>query len=186
MPVKPEILKITNTANSRLFKVEEIQLRFSNGVERTYERLANRGRGAVMIIPITSKNEVLLIREYAVGVEDYTLTLPKGLIDPGEDEHTAADRELKEEAGFGSKRLHTLKVMTSAPNYMGHKITVVVAQDLYPCRLQGDEPEEMEVVCWPLSKLEQLIADENFTEARAIAALYMVRDFLSKASTKGD
>ena len=180
MPVKPEILKVTNTANSRLFKVEEIELRFSNGVERTYERLANRGRGAVMIIPVTEDNEVLLIREYAVGLEDYTLTLPKGLIDPGEDEHQAADRELKEEAGFGSHKLDILKVMTSAPNYMGHKITAVVARELYPCRLQGDEPEEMEVVKWPLEKLDQLLLDEDFTEARAIAALYMTRSFLQK------
>ena len=186
MTVKPEILKITNTAKSRLFNVEEIELRFSNGAERTYERLANRGHGAVMIIPITENGDVLLIREYAVGIEDYTLTLPKGLIDPGEDEHNAADRELKEEAGFGSNRLHTLKVMTSAPNYMGHAVTAVVAQDLYPCRLEGDEPEEMEVVRWPLDKLEQLVADPDFTEARAIAALYMVKDFLAKQSSKRD
>lgn len=180
MPVKPEILKVTRTSSSRLFKVEEIELRFSNGAERTYERLANRGRGAVMIIPVTENNEVLLIREYAVGLEEYTLTLPKGLIDPGEDEHTAADRELKEEAGFGSKALHTLKVMTSAPNYMGHTITAVLARDLYPCRLPGDEPEEMEVVRWPLDKLSELLQDEDFTEARAIAALYMTRDYLAK------
>lgn len=179
MPVKPEILKITPTAQSRLFKVEEIELRFSNGAERTYERLANRGRGAVMIVPVTSDNEVLLIREYAVGIEDYTLTLPKGLIDPGETAHIAADRELKEEAGFGSNRLDTLKIMTSAPNYMGHQITAVLARDLYPCKLQGDEPEEMEVVHWPLDQLDALLLDESFTEARAIAALYMTRAYLA-------
>ncbi|WP_299182106.1 ADP compounds hydrolase NudE [uncultured Neptuniibacter sp.] len=184
MTAKPEILKVTSTARSRLFNVEEVELRFSNGAERTYERLANRGRGAVMIIPVTENNEVLLIREYAVGLEEYTLTLPKGLVDPGEDEHTAADRELKEEAGYGSRRLHTLKVMTSAPNYMGHKVTAIIAQELYPCRLQGDEPEEMEVVRWPLDQLESLLEDEDFTEARAIAALYMTRDFLSRKYTK--
>lgn len=184
MTAKPEILKVTSTARSRLFNVEEVELRFSNGAERTYERLANRGRGAVMIIPVTENNEVLLIREYAVGLEEYTLTLPKGLVDPGEDEHTAADRELKEEAGYGSRRLHTLKVMTSAPNYMGHKVTAIIAQELYPCRLQGDEPEEMEVVRWPLDQLEALLEDEDFTEARAIAALYMTRDYLSRKYKK--
>ncbi|WP_415902302.1 ADP compounds hydrolase NudE [Neptuniibacter sp. QD29_5] len=180
MPVKPEILKVTTAAQTRLFKVEQVELRFSNGAERTYERLANRGNGAVMIIPVTEDNEVLLIKEYAAGIEDYTLTLPKGLIDPGEDAHIAADRELKEEAGFGSNQLDTLKVMTSAPNYMGHRITAVVARDLYPCRLQGDEPEEMEVVSWPLAEIEQLVASEDFTEGRAIAALYMARDFLNR------
>jgi len=180
MPVKPEILKVTTAAQTRLFKVEQVELRFSNGAERTYERLANRGNGAVMIIPVTEDNEVLLIKEYAAGIEDYTLTLPKGLIDPGEDAHIAADRELKEEAGFGSNQLDTLKVMTSAPNYMGHRITAIIARDLYPCRLQGDEPEEMEVVSWPLAKIEQLVASEDFTEGRAIAALYMARDFLNR------
>ncbi|WP_415899473.1 ADP compounds hydrolase NudE [Neptuniibacter sp. QD48_11] len=180
MPVKPEILKVTTAAQTRLFKVEQVELRFSNGAERTYERLANRGNGAVMIIPVTEDNEVLLIKEYAAGIEDYTLTLPKGLIDPGEDAHIAADRELKEEAGFGSNQLNTLKVMTSAPNYMGHSITAVVARDLYPCRLQGDEPEEMEVVSWPLAEIEQLVASDDFTEGRAIAALYMARDFLNR------
>lgn len=132
MPKKPDILKVTATARSRLFQVEEIELRFSNGAERTYERLANRGRGAVMIAAIDADENVLLIKEYAVGLEDYLLTLPKGLIDPGEDALQAANRELKEEAGFGANQLQTIKEMTSAPNYMGHKITTVLAQDLFP------------------------------------------------------
>lgn len=182
MPVKPEILKVTPTASSRLFQVEELSLRFSNGAERIYERLATRGNGAVMIVPITAEGEVLLIREYAAGIEDYTLTLPKGLIDPGETAHQAADRELKEEAGFGARQLNTLKLMTSAPNYMGHSIHAIIARDLYPCQLTGDEPEKLEVISWPLHDLDNLVMREEFTEGRAIAALYMTRSFLNKES----
>ena len=178
MPAKPDILKVTPTAKSRLFQIEEVELKFSNGVERTYERMANRGRGAVMIAAIDTEDNVILIKEYAVGLEDYLLTLPKGLIDPGEDALAAANRELKEEAGFGAHQLEEIKQMTSAPNYMGHKITAVIARDLYPCRLEGDEPEEMEVVHWPLAHLDELFARDDFSEARAIAALYMVRDKL--------
>ncbi|WP_372737517.1 ADP compounds hydrolase NudE [Neptunomonas sp.] len=179
MPVKPEVLKVTATARSRLFQVEELKLRFSNGVERTYERLASRGNGAVMIVAIDAQDHVILIREYAGGIDDYTLTLPKGLIDPGETPHIAADRELKEEAGFGANRLHTLKKMTAAPNYMGHRITVIIARDLYPCKLEGDEPEPMEVIRWPLAQLDELVLQDEFTEGRAIAALYMTRHFLA-------
>lgn len=180
MPVKPEILKVTPTARSRLFQVEEMELRFSNGVERTYERLSNRGRGAVMVVPLTARNEVLLIREYAAGLEDYLLSLPKGLIDPGEDALQAADRELKEEAGYGSHNLRPLRTLTTAPNYMGHTLTAVIAQELYPCKLEGDEPEEMEVVRWPMDKLDELIWSEAFSEARAIAALLLTRDLINK------
>lgn len=182
MPVKPEILKVTPTARSRLFQVEEMELRFSNGVERTYERLASRGRGAVMVIALTAMDEVLLIREYAAGVEDYLLTLPKGLIDPGEDALQAANRELKEEAGYGADQLKVMRTLTTAPNYMGHSLTVVIARELYPCKLEGDEPEEMEVVRWPLEKLDALVWQEDFSEARAIAALLLTRDLINKGA----
>ncbi len=179
MPVKPDILKVTATARSRLFQVEELELRFSNGVERTYERLASRGNGAVMMIPLNADNELLLIREYAAGMEDYVLTLPKGVIDPGESAEQAADRELKEEIGFGCRQLDLLKVMSTAPNYMGHRLTAYIARDLYPCRLEGDEPEELEVVRWPLAQLSELLHSEQLHEARVIAALYLMQDILA-------
>ena len=178
MPIKPEVLKINPCAKSRLFLIEEMQLRFSNGVERTYERLANRGNGAVMMIPLDQDNNLLLIREYAGGIDAYTLSLPKGAIDPGERMFEAADRELKEEIGFGAQRIQFLKELTTAPNYMGHKLQALLARDLYPCLLEGDEPEPLEVVKWPLADIDNLVMNPEFTEGRAIAGLYLARHFI--------
>lgn len=175
MPVKPEILKRSSAARSRLFEVESLKLRFSNGVERTYERLANKGHGAVMMAAITAEQELLLVREYACGPHDYVLTLPKGKIDAGETPEQAAHRELQEEVGFGSRQLTVLKSLATAPSYMGHGITLVVAQDLFPSRLEGDEPEPLEVVRWPLAQLDELALHPDFTEGRAIAALYLLK-----------
>lgn len=179
MTAKPEILKLTKVASSRLFHIESLDLRFSNGVERRYERLRTGGRGAVMIVAINDQNEVLLIREYAAGLEDYILTLPKGLIDPGEDALTAANRELQEEAGFGARNLTHLRQLTAAPNYMGHKLEVLLAQDLYPNKLEGDEPEPMELITWPLSRLPELFEHPEFSEGRAIAALCLAQHRLA-------
>jgi len=171
MPTKPSILKQTSIARTRLFEVEELELRFANGNTRTYERLAPRRHGAVMVIPVTDDDQVLLIREYAAGFNDYLLTLPKGLIDPGEAGIEAANRELKEEIGFGARRLTPLKTLTTSPNYMSHRIEVWIGEQLYPERLPGDEPEELEVVPVPVAALPALIAGESFAEARVIAAL---------------
>ncbi|MGO2010201.1 MAG: ADP compounds hydrolase NudE, partial [Vreelandella alkaliphila] len=49
-PKKPQILARTNVAKSRLFQIESLDLRFSNGEERQFERLTGADRGAVMII----------------------------------------------------------------------------------------------------------------------------------------
>ncbi|WP_235603015.1 ADP compounds hydrolase NudE [Piscirickettsia litoralis] len=161
------------------FSIEQIDLRFSNDELRQYERIprAQHHNGAVLIVPVIDKDHFLLVREYAAGVDDYTLAFPKGLVDAGETAEQAANRELKEEVGYGAQTLTKLKSMTLAPGYFGHSIQVFVAENLYPQKLVGDEPEELEVVSWPFEKYEDLLMRDDFHEARSLAALYMAKDF---------
>jgi ADP-ribose diphosphatase len=63
---------------------------------------------------------------------------------------------------------------------MTHITHIVLARDLYPEKLEGDEPEELEVVPWPISDLTALTDREDCTEGRTIAALYIARDYLRK------
>lgn len=182
MRQKPTVLAREIVASSRLFRVEELQLRFSNGVERTYERLVGKGTGygAVMIVALADAHNVLLIEEYCGGTDSYELSLPKGLIEPGEDVLEAANRELKEEAGFGARRLELLTELSLSPGYMSQKIQVVLASDLYEERLEGDEPEPMRVDKVNLRELAALAQNPQFTEGRALAALYLARDLLTQ------
>lgn len=182
MPQKPETLDARIVAKSRLFTVEQVQLRFSNGVERTYERLVNKGQGygAVMVVAMKDTRTALLIEEYCGGTGDYQLSVPKGLVEPGEDVLDAANRELMEEAGFGAQRLEYLTHLSLSPGYMSQRIAVVLARDLYEKRLPGDEPEPIRVDSVDLYALSELTAQENFSEGRALAALYLVRDLLEQ------
>jgi ADP-ribose diphosphatase len=113
-----------------------------------------------MVVPMLDDNTVLLIREYAAGVERYELMLPKGRIEDGESIVAAANREIMEEIGYGARRLTHLKSVTLAPGYFSHATHLVLAQDLYPERLEGDEPEAIEVVPWSLDRLTELCARE--------------------------
>ncbi|MFZ5560217.1 MAG: ADP compounds hydrolase NudE [Pseudomonadota bacterium] len=174
----PEILKKTVVAKSRFFTVEEIELRFSNGARRRYERLRGGAVGAAMIVPLFDDDTVLMIREYGVGVEDYTLGLPKGALEADETVEQGANRELQEETGYAARALTPLKALSLSPGYMGSRLMVVLAEGLYPSRLEGDEPEPIEVVPMKLSELEQWVWREDLHEARSVAALYLVRALL--------
>lgn len=176
---KPTCLAKQVIARSTLFTVEQVDLTFSNGVSRTFERLASPRQGAVMIIPLLDDETVLLVQEYAAGTERYELGFPKGLMEAGEAPFCAANRELKEETGFGARTLHQLKTLSSSPAYFGMMMDLVVAQDLYPERLEGDEPEPIEVVHWPLNNLDTLLERDDFSEARSIAAIYLLKNFLN-------
>ncbi|EAT11050.1 ADP compounds hydrolase NudE [Bermanella marisrubri] len=180
MAQKPKLLHSHIIASSRLFTVESMDLEFSNGEQRTYERLVPGGAGAVMMVAINAHQEVMLIKEYGAGIEDYTVTLPKGAVDLGESLSEAANRELKEEIGFGAREITHLKQMSLSPSYMKSGIDVMVALDLYPEQLEGDEPEPLEVLTWPLADIESLVCRTDFTEGRAIAALFMARDWYLK------
>lgn len=180
MPEKPKILNKITIAESRFFRIEAMEIKFSNGEQRQYERLSrNKSSGAVLIVPLLDNNTVLLIREYSAGVDRYELGLPKGKIDANENILDAANRELKEEVGYGAKKLHHLTSLSIAPSYLEHMIDIVIAEDLYAEKLIGDEPEELEVIPWKLDDLQALFARQECTEARSIAALYMTRDYLA-------
>ncbi|QLE83828.1 MULTISPECIES: ADP compounds hydrolase NudE [Shewanella] len=174
---KPEILHAEVVAKSRLFQIEQVHLRFSNQVERQYERMKGNNRGAVMVVPV-HQGQLLLGREYAAGTHSYELGFPKGLVDPGETAAQAANRELQEEIGFGSHRLTHLMELSLAPGYFASKMQIFIAEDLYQSRLEGDEPEPIEMVPWPLEKWRELLQQDDFSESRSVSALFLAQEHL--------
>ncbi len=180
MADEPEILATRVVARSRLFEIQEVDLRFGNGTEVRFERLMNHGFGAVLIVPMAGPRSVYLVREYAAGVERYELSLPKGRMEPGEDPLAAADRELREEVGFGAGRLEELTGLTVAPGYLGHVTRIILARDLFPAPMPGDEPEPPGVVEWSLDELPALLERADCSEARTLAALYITSDRLDR------
>ena len=177
--IKPNILKIKTIATTKHFNIERLELKFSNNARRTYERLKGSNEGAVLIVPLLNSDTVLLTYEYSCGTNKYELAFPKGKIDLGESPFEAANRELKEEIGYGSEKLTHLKTVTLAPGYQSNFTHIILAEKLYPKREIGDEPEPLEVVERKLSNLEYWINDDDLSEGRSITALYLTRTFLS-------
>src|SRR5574337_1312361 len=145
----PTIHATRDVTHSRLLRVEQIDLEFSNGARRTYERLKGAGPAAVIMVPMLDDETVLLVRE------------------------------LKEEVGHGARKLTILHRLSLSPAYMTHMAHVVLAQDLYPEKLPGDEPEELDVVPWKMSELHPLLGRDDVTDGRSIAALFMTREYLA-------
>lgn len=180
MNEKPKIQAIRQIANTKLFKIEEMDLLFSNGETACYERIKGSKRsGAVLIIPVL-EGQFMLIREYCAGVDRYEWMFPKGKMETDESPMIAANRELQEEVGYAAKKLRYLKAMSLAPGYIGHSTHLVLATELYPSRLEGDEPEPLQVKRFSLSDIDQLVWQEDITEGRTIAAMYLLKSLWEK------
>ena len=180
MAILPKIHARHPQDPGKLFKVEKLDLEFSNGEKRSYERLCTHGLGAVIVVAMLDDDTVLLVKEYAAGLHHYELGLVKGRLDHGETILEGAQRELKEEVGFGANNMIELTALSLAPGYMTHVTHVILARDLYAEKLEGDEPEELELVPWPIADLHTLVQRPDCTEGRSIAALYIARDHLQQ------
>ncbi len=164
---------------SKLFTIKDTDLKLEDGTTVTYQ-IMEKGDTA-MLVPITNSGNVIFVREFYNAINEYQLGLPKGRIENGLNDSNTANKELQEEIGFKANKLTKLGVLTIAPGYLTQKTHVFLAQDLVESKLEGDEPEELEVVEHPLSDFEKLIDEGKLTEARMISALYLVRRFLNKS-----
>jgi ADP-ribose diphosphatase len=174
----PKILASKTIAQTRIFTIEQMQLQFANGEQVEYERVCSSSSGAVLIVPKLDDNTIILIREYCGGVQRYEIAFPKGRIEANESSTESANREIMEEIGYGANKLEFIKSVTVSPGYMSHHTHIVFASDLYEKKLPGDEPEPIEILYWSLDKLDDLLDNEEFTEARSIAALYLLKSRL--------
>jgi ADP-ribose diphosphatase len=181
MSKKPIVHGVKTIAQTRLFHIEAVELEFSNGARRQYERINNDTAGAVTVIPVTSES-VILIREYAVGSDEYELGFVKGLIDPGETPLEAGNRELKEEIGFGSNTISLIRKTRVTPHYTTAVGYILLAENLYEQACAGDEPEDLEQVHWPLSDIDGLLEHEDINDVRTLHALYWLRDYLAQCA----
>jgi len=180
MATKPIVHAVRTLAQTRIFHIEAVELEFSNGARREYERINNDTAGAVTVIPLSSES-VILVREYAVGSDEYELGFVKGLIDPGETPVEAGNRELKEEIGYGAHAIRQIRKTRVTPHYTTAVGYILLAEDLYVERHEGDEPEELEQVHWPLADIDGLLEHPDINDVRTLHALYWLRDYLASA-----
>ncbi len=166
-------------AETNLFKITELDIHFDRNTKRKYEVISGHGQGAVMVIPI-HKRKLLFIKEYAAGIDQYTLSFPKGRIDKGEEVIEAANRELQEEIGFKANKLLNIFTLNLAPGYIDHQTYVVLAEELEPSKLEGDEPEDLEIVECDFRNINDLICKPtNHIESRAIACVYLLQNYIN-------
>jgi len=146
---------------------EEIvwQGRFVTARRRGRWEYVSRARGirAAVILAIID-GDVLLVEQYRVPMGRNCLELPAGLIGDdegaeGEDDLTAARRELEEETGYRAGRLEKLGEFFSSPGMVSESFTLVRAYDLEQTgHGGGTESENITVHRVPVSEVAAFVA----------------------------
>jgi len=127
----------------------------------------------VNIVPLTADRRVVMVMQYRHGVEDFTLEVPGGLIDPGESPLAAARREMREESGYDSDDVVPLGVIHPNPAIQSNRCHTFLARDVrLTSSVSFDTTEETEVVLVPLEEIPELIKSGAISHALVVVAFH--------------
>jgi ADP-ribose pyrophosphatase len=147
--------------------------RHADGEVVTRENVAHPG--AVAIVPCDETHVWLIRQPREICGEQALLEIPAGKLDrEGEDLDTAAKRELAEEIGKAAATWEHLKCIYTSPGFTDERIDVFLATDLHDVpRPPVEEDERIEIVPWPLDRLDDAIAE--CSDAKSLIGLQLLR-----------
>lgn len=117
---------------------------------------------AAVSLALTADQEVLLVREFRPGTEEWLLELPGGNVDNGEDADAAAARELLEETGFSVTLRYAGPMVDCA--YSTRRCHVFVGNDAMRLR---ESAEGLEVVLMGLPDFRDHLRAGKLTDVGA-------------------
>lgn len=128
-------------------------------------------KGAAAIVPVTEDGKIIMVRQYRNAVEKYTLEIPAGGLNSGEDMKTCAGRELEEETGYRAEEIGHLIDLYTTVAFCNEKIGIYYTERLIPSRQHLDEDEFVSIECYTLEELVDFIFTGQIDDAKTIAAI---------------
>jgi 8-oxo-dGTP pyrophosphatase MutT (NUDIX family) len=182
---KWRILQSIMVLNHQWCKVRQDEIELPNGKVIDDYFVTIRPEVA-LILPITSNQEIILVRQYRHGAGEILLELPAGTFNPDEESpRTAALRELKEETGYIANSVTQLAILYDNPVKDTNRINLFIAEDVTKSGQQElDVTEEIDVVLIPVEAVLEKIAVGEICVCGTVAALFVGLNYLTKKIPK--
>ena len=174
-PIVPT--KVRKVFEGRVFTVQVESITLPKGHALDAEVI--RHPGSVVIVPVTSANDVILVRQYRHAIGRYTWELPAGSLKPGEDVRAAARRECHEEIGMVAERLEALGSFFPTPGFCDEEMHFFLAAGLREPRdgdddAHQDEDEDIETRQVTVEELRGMIARGEIVDLKTVAGASLI------------
>jgi ADP-ribose pyrophosphatase len=128
----------------------------------------------VVVVALTADGRLVLVNQFRFGIDGFSVELPGGAMDPGEDPVTAGVRELREETGFIGPRARLLGSVHPNPAIQSNRCHFVLVEQA--ARVSGtewDQDEEIEITTLPVAEVFAGARSGLITHALALNALLL-------------
>ena len=132
-----------------------------------------------VVVAITTTSELVMIRQYRHAIAEVIWEIPAGVIEPGEDPHTAAKRELLEETGYKGGEWTKIGEVSPNPDNHTNLLHVFLAYEVQFSGTANPEPgEEIEVHLIPIEQAYRMAQNSELLQSMQVAALFFAMPHL--------
>ncbi len=153
-------------------KVRQDEIQLPNG-KIIDDYFVNIRPEITLILPITSSQEIIFVRQYRHAVGEFLLELPAGLFNPAQESaEAAAVREMQEETGYIAQQVTKIATLYDNPSKDTNKIHLFLAENVIQSGEQKlDMTEEIEVLLIPTESVREKILQGEISVAGTVAAI---------------
>jgi ADP-ribose pyrophosphatase len=172
-PSRWERLSHTTHAKTRVFDVLHTRYRHPvRGTERDF--VVMQAPDWVNVIALTPDGRLVLVRQFRYGINEFSLEIPGGVMESGEDPVLAGLRELREETGYSGSPAKVLGVVHPNPAIQSNRCHFVfVDQATKTHELDWDPDEEIQVTTQPVDDVLALARAGGISHGLVLDALFM-------------
>ena len=177
MPTKPaKVLSSRVVYKGDVFSVRRDRVREPGGVVASRDVIAHQG--SVVVLPVFSNGQILLIRQYRHAVSASLWELVAGRIELGESHPAAARRELAEETGYTAQHLRQLVSFYPSPGVMSERMIVFLATGLRAGTARPEEDERIKARKFAPAAIQRLMRSNNIRDGKSLTAILYYWQFV--------
>ena len=139
----------------------------------------------VNVLAHTVDDRLVLVNQFRYGIDDFSLEIPGGVVEPGEDPVVAGLRELAEETGYVGERARLLARVHPNPAFMSNRCHLVLVEN---CRLVSppawDADEEIAVSVLPVAEVFARARAGDITHSLVLDALFFFEPIWRAGGTR--
>ena len=172
LPSKWRVLSDHMHADCRIFEVHKRKM-LRESDQKECEFYVIETNDWVNVLPVTSNQEIILVRQFRYGTEGYSLEPPGGVIEKGENPILAGQRELLEETGYSGKNPKIIGNVFANSAIMGNRCHFLMLTDVEKSAdVSFDPHEELETVKVPIGSLRDLVKSGEISHSIGVNAIF--------------